>query len=156
MQFPKTGAGLIRVKALRQSENPPTKEQTDYHIAVRVVMSHSNSILFILSGKSMMSFRTAPHAAVLCAVAILVSFRGQTAFAEDALSDQCLRFTCQENYLRCTGGGHMSAVIVEANPAVKGCPSRVTVTYDGDKSSATPFRYYSCGCRHPDIAKITK
>ncbi len=100
--------------------------------------------------------RTASRAAVLGALAIFTLVRGQAAFAEDVVSDQCLRFTCQENSKKCNGGGHLSAVTVEANPAVQSCPSRVTVMYDGDHSSTTPFRYYSCGCRHPDITKITK
>ncbi len=103
-----------------------------------------------------MRCRAASRAAVLGALAIFTLAHGQAAVAEDAVSDQCLRFTCQENSKKCNAGGHLSALTVEANPAVQGCPSRVTVSYDGDQSSTTPFRYYSCGCRHPDITKITK
>jgi hypothetical protein len=108
----------------------------------------------------MMSFRTASRAAVsaavFCAVALFVSFRGQPAFAENVLPDRCLRFACQENYKKCNSGGHLSAVTVDANTAIEGCPAGVTVWYDGDKSSKTPFQYFSCGCRHPDVSKITK
>jgi len=130
------------------------KRAIDYHIVAMVVMTRANWILAILSGKNMVSFRTASYAAVFCAVAILISFHSQRAAAQDAVSDQCLRFTCEENYKKCNSGGHLSAVTVDVNPAVQGCPSRATVSYDGDQSSTTPFHYYSCGCRHPEITKI--
>jgi hypothetical protein len=113
-------------------------------------------ILAILSGKNMLSLGAASRAAVFCGVAFFTLFRGQPVLAEDVVSDQCLRFSCQENYKKCNSGGHLSAVTVEANIAVQGCPSGVTVWYDRDQSSKTPFKYFSCGCRHPDITKITK
>ncbi len=142
----------------------PIKEQIDYHsaamVVVTVVVTRSASILVILSGKNMMRFRTASRAAIFCtafcAMATFACLHGQPAFAEDGLSAQCLKFSCAENYLKCTGGGHMSGTTVDANPAIPGCPSRVTVTYDGNKTSTTPFHYYSCGCRRPDISKVTK
>jgi hypothetical protein len=86
-----------------------------------VVMTRATWILAILSGKSIMSFRvmsfrTASRAAVFCTLATFILFRGQPAFAEDAVSDQCLRFTCQENYKKCNAGGHLSAVTVDVNP----------------------------------------
>ncbi len=121
-------------------------------------MTRSTSILVILSGKNMMRFasRAAVFCTTFCLIAIFACLYSPSAFADDELSEQCLKFTCAENYLKCTGGGHMSGTIVEADPGVQGCPSRATVSYDGNKTSTTPFHYYSCGCRRPDITKITK
>ena len=103
----------------------------------------------------MIGFQTLSRAAVSCAVLAFISFGERAAFAENVLSDQCIQFTCKESLKKCTGGGAMSAVTVDANTAIQGCPSDVTVWYEG-KSSVTPFSYYSCGCRPPAVTKITK
>jgi hypothetical protein len=103
----------------------------------------------------MICYRTLCRAAVACAVVTIIWSGERTAFAEDLLSDQCIKFSCKEGQKKCTGGGAMSAVTVDANTAVQGCPSEVTVWYEG-KSSITPFPYYSCGCRPPAVTKITK
>ena len=84
-----------------------------------------------------------------------LSLNALPAAAEEALSPQCVQFTCQQSFKRCTAGGVMSTVTVGANAAIQGCPATVTVWYEG-KSSVTPFPYYSCGCRPPDVTKITK
>jgi hypothetical protein len=103
----------------------------------------------------MIGYRTIYRAAVSCTVVTFISLGERTAFAENVLSDQCIQFTCKESLKKCTGGGAMSAVTVDANTAIQGCPSDVTVWYEG-KSSVTPFSYYSCGCRPPAVTKITK
>jgi hypothetical protein len=103
----------------------------------------------------MARFRTIARIAALCAVAIFISFRGQPAFAQDLLSEQCIKFTCVQSSKPCASGGVVSTVTVEANTAIQGCPSNVTVWYEG-KLSITPFPYYSCGCRQPNVTKITK
>jgi hypothetical protein len=104
----------------------------------------------------MISFGAISRIAVFCAVGIFISFRGHPAFAENSLPEQCLQFTCKQSLKRCNSGGYMSAVTVDANTAIPGCPADVTVSYDDNQSSKTPFPYYSCGCRQPNITKITK
>ena len=103
----------------------------------------------------MIGFRTISRAAVFCAVGTLISFGGRAAFAENVLSEQCVQFTCKQSSKKCNSGGPMSTVTVDANTAIQGCPSDVTVWYEG-KSAVTPFPYYSCGCTPPEITKITK
>jgi hypothetical protein len=103
----------------------------------------------------MIAYRTLFRAAVFCTLVIFISFGARAALAENVLSDQCIQFTCKESLKKCTNGGAMSAVTVAANTAIQGCPSDVTVWYEG-KSSVTPFSYYSCGCRPPAVTKITK
>jgi hypothetical protein len=103
----------------------------------------------------MIGYRALTSAALSGAVAAFVSFSERAALAENVLSDQCIQFTCKESLKKCTAGGAMSAVTVSANTAIQGCPSEVTVWYEG-KSSVTPFSYYSCGCRPPAVTKITK
>jgi hypothetical protein len=79
--------------------------------------------------------------------------------ANRPLRRMCLRtsaYDSRANYKKCNSGGHLSIVTVDANTAIEGCPAGVTVWYDGNKSSITPFQYFSCGCRHPDVSKITK
>ena len=118
-------------------------------------MTAAGLIGVVLPGNEMCDFRALPRIAVLCAAAILISFREQPAIAQDALSGQCIQFTCKQSSKPCNSGGFVSTVTVEANSAVQGCPSAVTVWYEG-KSSITPFPYYSCGCRQPDVTKVTK
>ena len=103
----------------------------------------------------MTNFRTISRIAVICAAGIFISLRAQPAFAQDLLSAQCIKFTCVKSFRACASGGFFSTVTVDANTATQGCPSAVTVWYD-DKSSITPFPYYSCDCRQPDVTKITK
>src|ERR1700751_4492781 len=103
----------------------------------------------------MICYRTIYRAAVSCAVVTFISFGEQVALAEDVLPDQCINFTCKESLKKCTGGGVMSAVTVDASTAIQGCQSDVTVWYEG-KASVTPFSYSSCGCRPPAVTKITK
>jgi hypothetical protein len=104
----------------------------------------------------MISFRAIFRVAVFCAVGISISFHGHPAFAENSLPEQCLQFTCKESLKRCNSGGQMSAVTVDVNTAIAGCPANVTVSYDDNQSSKTPFQYYSCGCRHPNVTNIAK
>jgi hypothetical protein len=106
-------------------------------------------------GNNMISFRALSRVAVFCAVGIFLSFPGQPAFAQNLLSEQCIKFTCKQSSKRCNSGGFISTVTVDANTAIQGCPSDVTVWYD-DHSSITPFPYYSCGCRQPGVTRITK
>jgi hypothetical protein len=106
-------------------------------------------------GNNMISFRAVSRVAFFCAVGIFISFPGQPAFAQNVLSEQCIKFTCKQSSKRCNSGGFISTVTVDANTAIQGCPSDVTVWYD-DHSSITPFPYYSCGCRQPSVTRITK
>jgi hypothetical protein len=103
----------------------------------------------------MIDFRTISRIGVFCAFGIFVPSPVQPAAAQDLLSAQCLKFSCQQSNRKCSSGGFASAVTVDANTAIQGCPADVTVWYD-DKSSVTPFPYYSCACRQPDVTKITK
>ena len=106
-------------------------------------------------GNNMISFRALSRVAFFCAVGIFISFPGQPAFAQNLLSEQCIKFTCKQSSKRCNSGGFISTVTVDANTAIQGCPSDVTVWYD-DHSSITPFPYYICGCRQPSVTRITK
>ena len=66
----------------------------------------------------MIAYRTICRAAVSCTLVTFISFGERTAFAENVLSDQCIHFTCKESLKKCTGGGAMSAVTVDANTAI--------------------------------------
>jgi hypothetical protein len=105
----------------------------------------------------MISFRAKFRIAVFCALGIFVSFPVHPAFAQDLLSDKCLQFACAQSTKH--KAVHRWRIPVHCDGDRKfgnsRLPSEVTVSYDG-KSSVTPFPYYSCACRQPDVAKITK
>jgi hypothetical protein len=103
----------------------------------------------------MIGFRKISCIAVFFALGTFISFHARPAFAQDALAEQCIKFSCQQSTKPCNSGGFVSTVTVDANTAVQGCPSAITVWYEG-RSSTTPFPYYSCGCRRPNVTKITK